>query len=59
MSYDKLFSALVLSVCISTPAWANGTVVLPEPSSLALLAIGATGLIVGRKLATKRPADDD
>lgn len=55
----RLLSSIILGLASATPALANGTVVLPEPSSLALLAIGATGLLIGRKLATKRSSDED
>jgi hypothetical protein len=56
---SKLLSALFLNFIATIPAYANGTVQLPEPSSLVLFAIGATGLLVGRRLAIKRSSDKD
>ncbi|WP_232333029.1 PEP-CTERM sorting domain-containing protein [Novosphingobium aquimarinum] len=59
MCRNSLASALFLSFIAATPAYANGAVQLPEPSSLLLLAIGTTGLLVGRRMAIKRSSGDD
>ncbi|PEQ11916.1 hypothetical protein B2G71_14105 [Novosphingobium sp. PC22D] len=54
-----IWIALVATSAISTPAFAGGSFPLPEPSSLVLFGLGAAGLALGRRLATKKTSDKD
>lgn len=49
--------ALLPFALASVPAYASGGMPLPEPSSLFLLGLGVTGLVVGRRLATRKGRD--
>lgn len=49
--------AAVLCLGAATPALAANGQSIPEPSTLALLAMGAAGLIIGRSVA-KRPPEE-
>jgi hypothetical protein len=49
--------AIVLGLGAATPALAANGQSIPEPSTLALLAMGAAGLIIGRR-AAKRPPEE-
>lgn len=49
--------AAVLCLGAASPAFAANGQSIPEPSTLALLAMGAAGLIIGRR-AAKRPPEE-
>jgi len=49
--------AAVLCLGAANPALAANGQSIPEPSTLALLAMGAAGLIIGRR-AAKRPPEE-
>jgi len=49
--------AVVLCLGGASPALAANGQSIPEPSTLALLAMGAAGLIIGRR-AAKRPPEE-
>ncbi|HKT85862.1 MAG TPA: PEP-CTERM sorting domain-containing protein [Novosphingobium sp.] len=48
-----------LACALSTPVTAHAAtgISLPEPGSLALLGMGVAGVILGRRLSSKRPRD--
>jgi hypothetical protein len=48
-----------LLVFVAAPASAGGGIQVPEPSHLALFALGALGVIVGRAGAARRRDRDD
>ena len=50
--------SLLSMVLVATPAAASGGSAVPEPSSLALFALGLTGVLVGRHFAKHRAPDD-
>ena len=49
--------AAVLAIGLAVPAHAAETVTLPEPGMLTMLALGAAGVLIGRRLSSKRPRD--
>jgi hypothetical protein len=54
------FPAIVLCTLCSVhaaPAFAEGGTRIPEPSSLALFALGVLGVIVGRQASRRRGGD--
>lgn len=52
-------AAGVLALGFATPALAQGSTAVPEPSDLALFALGVLGVLIGRRAAAKRPPDRD
>lgn len=44
-------------LCMAEPAIANAGFTIPDPSNLALFAIGVLGLIIGRRGARRPPPD--
>jgi len=50
-----LFAALIL---LSAPAHASAAAQVSEPSTLALVALGLLGVIVGRNVSRRRGSDD-
>jgi PEP-CTERM motif len=54
---SKTLIALLLGLAPASPAVAAGSVPLPEPSALFLLALGVAGVAIGRKFSSKRPHD--
>lgn len=55
---SRALAALFLGL-IHAPAAhaASGSVPLPEPSALLLLALGVAGVAIGRQFSSKRPRD--
>lgn len=53
----RIFAILLLALNASPLAASEGTAV-PEPSNLAIFALGVLGVLVGRQ-AAKRRADDE
>jgi hypothetical protein len=53
----RILLAAGLSLLFAVPAHAEGVIALPDPSGVTLLALGITGLLVGRHIAGKRPKD--
>ncbi|MDE8650232.1 PEP-CTERM sorting domain-containing protein [Novosphingobium sp. H3SJ31-1] len=49
--------ALLVAALTASPAYAAGVTALPEPNSIVLLSLGITGLVVGRRIASKRDKD--
>lgn len=43
----------------ATPAFAQTGVQIPEPSDVALFALGVAGLILGRQSSKRKPKDPD
>lgn len=59
-SIRKPYSILAIAVvCLSSasPALASNGVTIPEPTDIALFAMGVMGLVIGRYGAKKRPRD--
>lgn len=50
--------AFALLILISVPAHAASPAQVSEPSTLALVALGVLGVIVGRNVAKRRESDD-
>jgi hypothetical protein len=46
------------ALAASAPALAADATVLPDPSGLTLLALGVTGLILGRRAAARKSDED-
>ena len=49
----------VLILLIAVPAMAQAGTQVPEASSMTLFAMGAAGVIIGRRLAARRGHRDD
>ncbi|MCP5397050.1 MAG: PEP-CTERM sorting domain-containing protein [Sphingomonadaceae bacterium] len=47
-----------LLITVATPAHAGGGIPVPEPSNLALFALGVIGVVLGRYGARRRPPHD-
>jgi hypothetical protein len=50
----RLAIAATVALLAAGPAFAAGSVALPEPSGVTLLAAGVAGLLIGRQIARKR-----
>lgn len=49
---------VLAALSLPVPAYAaGGSVQLPEPSGMVLLALGFAGVAVGRRFSSKRPRD--
>lgn len=57
MNRGLFVSVVVLTLGWASPALAADGFAIPEPSTLALLAMGTAGLIIGRR-AAKRPPEE-
>lgn len=42
----------------ATPAWAEGAAQVPEGSGLTLFALGAAGVLIGRRLSMRKSGKD-
>ncbi len=51
-------SLACLYLATTGPAFANGSVILPDPSGITLFSLGLAGLILGRRAASRRKDDD-
>ena len=49
--------AAFLTAVLAVPAYAQGSVALPEPSAMLLLGMGVAGVAIGRRFSSKRPRD--
>lgn len=54
---SRYIPALACALFMPVAAHAADSASLPEPSSLALLGIGVAGVLLGRRLSSKRPQD--
>lgn len=54
MKYLSYLPALWMAALFANPAYAAGSIPLPEPSSMFLLALGIAGVAIGRKLSSKK-----
>lgn len=50
------FAALLV---MSTPALAQGSIKIPEPTDIALFGLAIAGLIIGRRSSKAPPYDDN
>lgn len=55
--FFRYFLAVLPALLVAAPAHASGGVQLPEPSGLFLLSLGVAGVIVGRRLSSKKDKD--
>ena len=46
-------------VLMAAPAWAQGSIKIPEPTDIALFALAVAGLIIGRRSSKAPPHDDN
>jgi hypothetical protein len=49
---------IATSLLLAAPAYAADSIALPDPSGVTLLALGIAGLLVGRRIASKRPPEE-
>jgi len=59
---SQLSGRLILTILfatLATPALAQSSIAIPEPSDAALFVIAVVGLIVGRQSSRRRPPRDD
>lgn len=54
---SRLAVAAILMVS-ATPAWAEGAAQVPEGSGLTLFALGAAGVLIGRRLSMRKSGKD-
>jgi hypothetical protein len=50
---------ILLAMAAATPAFANTGTTIPEPSDIGLFALAVAGLILGRSISRRPPADPD
>jgi hypothetical protein len=50
----RVACAAAISMTMTTPAQAGGSVALPDPSGVTLFSLGVAGLLIGRRIASKR-----
>lgn len=50
-------AAIIVGSLMATPALAQASMSIPEPSAAVLLGLGVAGLLIGRRVA-RRPSDD-
>ncbi|HVR89880.1 MAG TPA: PEP-CTERM sorting domain-containing protein [Novosphingobium sp.] len=55
---SRLAAAAVAGLAFATPALAQSTTAIPEPTDLALFGLGVLGLIIGRRGARRRKSRD-
>ncbi|MEQ1494993.1 MAG: PEP-CTERM sorting domain-containing protein [Novosphingobium sp.] len=54
--FVRILSTLFIAALAAGPALAqSGGVAVPEPSTMALFGLGAIGVLVGRRLSSRRP----
>lgn len=44
--------AVGVSALLATPAYASGSIALPDPSGITLFSLGVAGLILGRRVVS-------
>ena len=54
----RIVIAVGVSALLATPAYAAGSVALPDPSGITLFSLGVAGLIIGRRVISRRRNDD-
>lgn len=54
MSFRLATTALILTLCGVSPAFADTSSAVPEPSTLMLFGLGVAGVIIGREGGRKR-----
>ncbi|HKX78394.1 MAG TPA: PEP-CTERM sorting domain-containing protein [Novosphingobium sp.] len=54
---NRLFrlAFVVTAFAAAAPAYAAGSVTLPEPSTMTLMALASAGVVLGRRLSKKKP----
>ncbi len=55
---SRIAGLLALAV-MASPAWAQGSIKIPEPTDIALFGLAVAGLIVGRRSSKVPPHDDN
>lgn len=60
ISFNRFAAASLACIYLATtvPAFANGSVILPDPSGITLFSLGLAGLILGRRAASRREDED-
>jgi hypothetical protein len=52
--FFKIVAGVLAGVSSTTPAYAAGSFVLPDPSGVTLFALGVAGVLIGRRIAGRR-----